>query len=265
MDSLRSDARRIQENKGVDSAYFFPPTPTEREAGRAVDGDGRPTGEPTPALPYWLWRLTIEGAPLVPILHVPHAPGPGVVPFLRLRVPLGARPVGWPRARRDAQILALVPAGQRRWPRKDRPRARAGRPRWTTEAAYFRDLCGEPEVEVARRLDLADDTLRGEDGSRSARYSVAQGRRRLGAIGAWPWALAPAGKLPRDWWRDVRYAEALAAWHRESFVAMVGDALRPAQYAAGDRSDMRYAPGNREAALRLYAEQFPARLTGPYL
>jgi hypothetical protein len=271
-ESLHATAGRIQENNGVDSAYFFPPTPTERGIYGPPDADGRPTGEPTPALPYWLWRLTIPGAPLVPILDVPHAPGPGCVPFLRGRVPLDLRPVGgqamaasrdgalalgWPRAQRDAEILALVPAGQHRWPRRDGPRARAARPRWYAEAAYFRDLGAETEVEVAQRLDLGDDTLRGEDGSRAARYWIAQGRERLAAIGAWPWCLSPAGRLPADWYREPRFAVALGAWHRESFVAMVGDSLRGVQYAAGDRSDTRYAPGNHEAALQLYAAQFP--------
>jgi hypothetical protein len=256
-ESLHATVEDGQENLGVDLARFFPPAPGEREAERVVDGDGRPTGEPTPALPYWLWRLTIAGAPVVPILAVAHAPGPGCVPFLRWRAPLDRRPVGWPRAQRDAEILALVPAGHRRWPRRDGPRASAARPRWYAEAAYFRDLCGETEVKIAQRLDLADDEARGEDGSRSARNWIAQGRQCLGVLGAWPWCLAPAGRLPPAWHREARFAEALAAWHRESFVAMVGDSLRGVQYAAGDRSDMRYAPGNHETALQLYAAQFP--------
>jgi hypothetical protein len=38
---------------------------------------------------------------------------------------------------------------------------------------------------------------------------------------------------------------------------MVGDSLRAVQYAVGDRSDTRWAPGNHEVALQLYAAQFP--------
>jgi hypothetical protein len=119
-------------------------------------------------------------------------------------------------------------------------------------------LCGETESEVARRLDLGDDEAHREDNrARAARNWIAKGRRGLAAIGAWPWALVPAGKLPRDWYREPRFAVALAAWHREAFVAHYCDALRAVQYAAGDRSDTRWAPGNHEAALQLYAAQFP--------
>ncbi len=41
---------------------------------------------------------------------------------------------------------------------------------------------------------------------------IREGRRVLQKEGAWPWALVPEGKIPRGWWRDPRFEEALLAW-----------------------------------------------------
>ena len=46
-----------------------------------------------------------------------------------------------------------------------------------------------------------------------------QGRRVLAELGAWPWAVAPDGRLPRDWRDDERYVAALAAWAGVEFDA----------------------------------------------
>lgn len=38
---------------------------------------------------------------------------------------------------------------------------------------------------------------------------IADGRAALHALGYWPWALTPRGRLARRWWRDPRYERAL--------------------------------------------------------
>jgi len=41
------------------------------------------------------------------------------------------------------------------------------------------------------------------------------GRKVMAALGAWPWAVPGGeGKLSRNWWREPRYATALAAWQQ---------------------------------------------------
>ncbi|MGI8730827.1 MAG: hypothetical protein ACR2LK_12710 [Solirubrobacteraceae bacterium] len=245
-------------NLPVDPARFCPPDP-EARGSELLDENDRPCGEHIGALAEWLFRITPPGAPVVPILNVSELRGPGCAPFLRGRVPLDRRPVGWPRARRDAEILALVPPGTTRPQRGEAPWPQQSRRRWHMEQALFHDIWGEKIHKVAGRIEAAtaDGWHGGRERSRTAERWISDGRAILSKLGAWPWCLSPAGRLPADWWREPRFAEELATWHRESFVAMVGDALRASQYAAGDRSDMRYAPGNREAALQLYRQQFP--------
>lgn len=245
------------DNSPADPARFCPPViPTER-GGETVYADGRPTGECIGALVEWLWRITPPGAPLVPILDVPHAPGPGCVPFIRERFPLEGRPPTWPRRARDEQLVALVPAGLKR-PRRGQgsPRPRDGHDRWRMEAAYFRDLYAEDEEQVANRLDLSfDGDLNRGTRSRSARRYVGAGRKLLSGLGAWPWCLDASGQLGAQWWTERRYAVALAAWHFRAFADGLDELLRPVQWAAGDRPQWRVV--DYKLAARLYGEQFP--------
>lgn len=53
--------------------------------------------------------------------------------------------------------------------------------------------------------DLARDSSRGRTMRR-------EGRALLAALGAWPWALAPAGALPASWRTDALYVESLRSW-----------------------------------------------------
>jgi len=43
---------------------------------------------------------------------------------------------------------------------------------------------------------------------------LADGRRVAGRLGAWPWALAPGGRLAARWWRDPTYEERLVQWSK---------------------------------------------------
>ena len=245
------------DNFPADPAHFCPPAPSERGQ-QMADGEGDPTGERIGALVFWIWRITPFGAPLVPILHVPHAPGPGCVPFIAQSVSVAARPPAWPQGKRDETIRVAVPAGLKRPRREQATRPREGHARWRMEAAYFSDLWGEDEKQVADRLDLAVDAGADEHKraprSRSARRYVGEGRRLLAALGAWPWCMDEHGRLESRWWSRQRYAEALARWHFDAFADAYDDLLRPVQYVAGARPAWRAV--DYGAAVRLYREQF---------
>lgn len=235
--TVHRDDSSVGDNFPADLACFCPPSPSERVG----------------ALPEWIWRITPPGAPLVPILNVAHAPGPGCVPCIRLTIAADVRPAPWPSRVRDEQIAARVPVGLNRPPRAEARRRRAGHDRWGMEAAYFRDLLDDDEERVAERLDLAidEDPLRGPR-SRSARRYVTKGREILAGLGAWPWCLDERGQLEEDWWTTQRYAKALAAWHFNAFADGLDELVRPAQYAAGERPAWRVV--DRDLATRLYRD-----------
>ena len=85
--SWAAAAKVTADPRGLDVAGFdrgWPngtPAPLERIPEK-LNLEGEPTGEPVGALVYWIWRITEPGAPLVPILNVPHAPGPGCMPLV---------------------------------------------------------------------------------------------------------------------------------------------------------------------------------------
>lgn len=242
----------------ADPARFCPPDPRARGS-ELVDENLEPTGEHIGSLAEWLGRITPPGAPVVPILNVRELRGPGCVPLIREYVQAERRPAVWPRQKRDAEILQLVPVGIVRPARGEAPRPRDGLPRWYMEAAYFRDLWGKSEQEVAAGIEAScsEDFSRGrEPDSRTARRWTGQGRQILADLGAWPWCLRSAGKLEPRWWRERRYAEVLAVWHFRVFEDALSDLLAPVQYAAGDRA--RWRRHNREAAADLYRAQFAA-------
>ncbi len=111
------------------------------------------------------------------------------------------------------------------------PRARRGQPKRNVyvaaEVAYMLDVEGrlpftEPaNVTAALLPEPSRDTVRGyldpalaitrDEGWRSItlRRWRDDGRRVLAAVGGWPWALAPDGRLERSWYRDPRYLAAL--------------------------------------------------------
>lgn len=247
----------VGDNFPADPAYFCPPEPRER--GGEITADGEPTGERIGALVSWLGHITPPGAPLVPILNVPHAPGPGCVPLIARSLSLAGRPPAWPPRKRDAAIGAAVPVGLQRPRRAEGRRKRGARPRWQMEAAYFRDLCGDDEDRLAGRLDLsadhgADEHKRGPR-ARSVRRYIAAGRKQLSALGAWPWCMDEDGRLESRWWTRRRYAEALAEWHFMAFADALDEALRPVRHAAGERPTWRVV--DYQLAARLYREQFP--------
>jgi hypothetical protein len=78
----------------------------------------------------------------------------------------------------------------------------------------LRDLIGDPEIalrDVTGRIDDPDEA-RGYVRAQTVDNWRRDGRRHLAALGAWPWAVVPDGRLPRSWRRDPRFADALAAW-----------------------------------------------------
>ncbi len=190
----------------------------------------------------WLCRLAPPGAPMVPLggyvpdgLRLPLRP-----PHRELGVPLLAELANPPMpSGRDEQRREL---GRRLPPHhfRKRPRRtpRAGVKRWHIYAAMMRDLRGASPQHLAEHFDFADvQTMAAEAGaSRSARRYVAEGRRALAALGAWPWCLTPPeGKLDSQWYAHDRYAEALAMWHYRAAIEALEDVLASVAAGGGDR------------------------------
>lgn len=195
---------------------------------------------PSPEFVQWLWALIPPGAPVIPLGTATPAQDQAAevdgyvtrgVPCL----PFAADPKLSPiRPVRVQQISERMPEIHRRLPGRQAPRA--GVRMWQLEAAFHRDLMGFTTTEIADAIELRDDSSRNaENGSRSARRYVQAGRKRLLDLGAWPWLLEPEthGRLPTDWYRDRRYAEALAHWHYAAVTATLRDCLRTVAHAAG--------------------------------
>jgi hypothetical protein len=62
-------------------------------------------------------------------------------------------------------------------------------------------------------LRPTDDDLAGPQ--RTLQRWVADGRKTLHDIGAWPWALVPEGRLPEEWWREQLFQDALDQWSND--------------------------------------------------
>jgi hypothetical protein len=224
--------------------------------------------EPSPELALWLWHLTPPTAPTVPVLEsrtrdddryggrdpgrVPvRDDGPGHVPLLR-------HDRGIRSAHERLQLVReTLPPGVRRQPDHHRPTI--GKPRWEIESAFFHDVCGYSNLEIADALDFTDHKKQTwgsrSPESRSARRYVEDGRKALAALGAWPWTLEENGKVDaRGWWRDDRFAIALFGWHEEATVMAINDALLAADCLSGQETYR--TNGDRLAtATRLYRER----------
>jgi hypothetical protein len=80
------------------------------------------------------------------------------------------------------------------------------------------DVAQLKKLEVAARRDLRDEqplslTERHGYSDESCTRRVARdGRALWRQIGAWPWCCLPPGRLPDQWWREERVAEALLQW-----------------------------------------------------
>jgi hypothetical protein len=126
----------------------------------------------------------------------------------------------------DVQPLDLVA----REPGYQRPRA--GRRVWAVEAAFSRDIEGLSSLEIANRQDLRDYSEHDARGrSRSEGRRVSEGRRILERLGAWPWAVGLP--LPRRWWTQAAYVDALAGWHHDAWIEAWEDLHWRAQRLTG--------------------------------
>lgn len=207
---------------------------------------------PSWELARWLWLLTPAGAPVVRVLQGDRPPPyPGCVPYL------GSDIRGWPREQRDAALGNRLPGDPvARKPGSHAPRR--GKPRWEMEAAFWYDINGESEGDIAQRLELTSDTgLRPEpgDSSRSVRRYLRQGRSHLSAMNAWPWCLAPRrGCPPHEWWIQEHYLAPLARWHRLAFVNVANDLLATIEIATDSHNGERVSRERWVAAQRLYAD-----------
>jgi hypothetical protein len=206
-----------------------------------------PLPEPGEDLVRWLWLMTPAGAPTIPVLEsTDRDDGPGHVPLLTS-----------PRSPGSAlhEVRRALPEGLPREPGHRKPRR--GADRWRIEAAHAHDLRGQSEVEVGASLDLFDSSGEAVGRCRRAGDYVRAGRELLAEFGAWPWALAPNGKLERRWWTMERYALALLVWHQDACVHAIEDALRA---SGGLIATPEWRGANWGDARRIYRERLSAML-----
>jgi hypothetical protein len=102
-------------------------------------------------------------------------------------------------------------------------------------AAGLRDVCRCSYEYVARHARMPAD---GHDVERAvAKRRVRKGRALLHGGGVLPWvAFGPEGRLPRRWWRERAFAEALEEWRHqpvEERIDVLAVASRAASLAAG--------------------------------
>jgi hypothetical protein len=130
----------------------------------------------------------------------------------------------------DADLEAFYVARAHAVARATAPRHCSGRPErndyLVAEVAYMVDLERRPrklsELIVGANFDVLSYTaphvttrsphvdLRGVE--RNGRRWLRAGRKVLHDVGAWPWAVVPAGLLPEKWWLDTIFQDTLYAW-----------------------------------------------------
>jgi hypothetical protein len=99
-------------------------------------------------------------------------------------------------------------------------------------AAGLRDICRCSYDYVARHARLPTDGR--ELGRGVAKLRVREGRRALHASGVLPWgAFDPEGRLPKRWWRERAFADALEEWQHQPLQEVPLNVLRLATRAAG--------------------------------
>ena len=89
------------------------------------------------------------------------------------------------------------------------PRRRGRRGRGLAPALHAACLV---DVEGLTHRQLAASALLRLDSERSARQHARDGRFVASELGLWPWAAVGGRSLPRAWWLDEVFAEALQAW-----------------------------------------------------
>lgn len=230
-----------------------------------------PTG--APALRCWAdWEPEPCPLPLVKHLEAPITGAEGESPDWMVRALGRIEYAGKPlrEVGRTAQLLApgprrptdelpawwshLEPAWAGNWQPKgpQRKGQRTGRIRRDILAAVCVDIHGRPLAWVSGTvLGLSDHEEFTKGGKiakdpRKARGYRDRGRALLAALGAWPWALAPQGKLDRHWREDRACMFSLECW-----AARAADDLR-AEIKRTSRSltAISRAGGDRAAVLR---------------
>ena len=135
----------------------------------------------------------------------------------------------------DADLDDFYSARNHALARATGPQASAGRPKRNVhlvgEVAYMvdverrprrmRHLGGGGNFDVlaysARHVTARSSHVNLDGVQRNLRRWVQDGRKVLHDIGAFPWAVVPAGALPRNWWLEADFQDALRKWQAGYF------------------------------------------------
>jgi len=110
---------------------------------------------------------------------------------------------------------------------------RLGRPGVAVRVAMEWDLLDRSPAVLAAAVGVSDGAVshREGDGSfshyddpRRLRDRRSEGRLVLHTLGAWPWAHAPAGRLPKRWHEQEQFTVPLVRWHRHAIAELREDA-----------------------------------------
>ncbi len=121
------------------------------------------------------------------------------------------------------------------------------------------DLYGAKTDEAADALELRDYSSRDAgDGSRSGRLYAQRGRPLLSSVGAWPWCLEykQAGRLKDRWYCRQDYAEALARWHFQQWLAAEAANFRTLPFAPPPTAVAAIDDATRELARDTYRKAY---------
>ena len=177
--------------------------------------DFAPAGHPSDVdFRGWLARRTPPDAPTL-VISLPGARAP-------LRLPQLRTPALAPARRRGRRGRGLAPA---------------------LHAACLVD------IEGLTHRQIAASGLLGFGTERAARQHARDGRFVASELGLWPWAAVGGRSLPRAWWLDEVFAEALKRWATEIRVPEVEPAVGawPARRRAKPASSSCRTPARRRA------------------
>ena len=133
---------------------------------------------------------------------------PADAPTLVVTLPGGRAPLRLPQIRTPA----LAP-----------PRRRGRRGRGLAPALLAACLV---DIEGLTHRQVADSGVLGFSSERAARQHARDGRFVAAELGLWPWAAVGGRSLPRAWWLDEVFAEALERWATEIRVPDVEPSVR---------------------------------------